>query len=804
MAAFSPSRARVRLFSTLSGLAARLRLRATLRVRLTVMLCALIALIAGVVIVVLAKQAATVQLEAQRTVGRSLLHVLTPSVQTTPRQDYALGLNGFVSRVAADAAIAAVRITDGGGFKLYEYLRADEAPAWYTRLLATETREPRRLAATIPAPDGALRLEITLADAPLNQAVRAIVAQGAAIAVGPLLLILLAAYALLTRFTAPLKPLTEWAREFSRGNWKPGVELIPSASREIQELNQAFTDGSAAMRHYINSLSEARELLAHNENQLRKLIDSMHEILFELDTEGRIVFLNPAWERLTGFKAEDALGKTFADFLADDETARDFTPKRLADLHEKNREITLRTAGGKRLWVSLDADAQHDPSGNFTGVIGTLGDITKSVELNRLLSRYQDELYHMSVTDPLTGLYNRRHFDSQLEVILSDHLAKNRSVCLMLIDLDGFKFINDTYGHPFGDEVLRTTAQLLRQLVRRNDYIARLAGDEFAMVLKNTHLDNARKIAQKLHQRISQTRVPLPVGSMQLQSSIGVAEAPTHGRKAQELVSAADVALYHSKRRGRNRIEVLSPDVSQAMMSIFSQGFQLRNALEQGNIHPAFQPICDMASGEPIGYEVLARMRINGALIQAQDFITVAEELGLTRDVDLHIIRTALAVTPPERALFLNVDLTSFNDPGFVKELGTLLRPACEAGRSITIEITERESVPLSDTLRRDIQELRALGCKLALDDFGSGYSTYNFLNQFRPDYLKIEGSFVRGMIENEADRKIVTHIHELAQAFGMQTIAESVENEATRRALKDIGIGNAQGLLYGAPRLCA
>src|SRR5690606_22877311 len=178
--------------------------------------------------------------------------------------------------------------------------------------------------------------------------------------------------------------------------------------------------------------------------------------------------------------------------------------------------------------------------------------------------------------------------------------------------------------------------------------------------------------------------------------------------------------------------------------------------------------------------------------------------LGLTRDVDLHIIRTALGVTPPERALFLNVDLSSFNDRGFVKELTALLKPACETGRSITIEITERESIPLTDTLRADIEELRACGCQLALDDFGSGYSTYNFLNQFRPDYLKIEGSFVRGMLDNESDRKIVIHIHELAQAFGVQTIAESVENEATLCALKEIGIGRAQGLLYGPPALSA
>jgi diguanylate cyclase (GGDEF)-like protein/PAS domain S-box-containing protein len=783
-------------------LLARLRFPGTLRARLTAAFAALILLGTVLVTLVLARHAAIVQIDGQRAFGESALHMLAPAIQGEIPLDDIYGLNGYISHIATDSAVAALRIVDGSNWVHYNYSNSDEAAAWYTRALVFDHALPLQLSRSVSTSNGAKRIELTLADGPVNGAIRKVIAQGGAVAFALLLLTLAIAYALLGRFTAPLRALTEWAREFSRGNWKPSVQLVGSGSREIRELNQAFHDGSAAMRHYINSLSEARELLEHSETQLRKLIDSMHEILFELDRDGRLVFLNPAWERLTGFSIEDTLGQTFTDFLMEENAQRDFAAARLPNLREKNREMSLRTASGKQLWVSMDADAQQDASANFAGVIGTLGDITKSVELNRLLSRYQDELYHMSVTDPLTGLYNRRHFDTQLEVILSDHLTESRSVCLLLIDLDGFKFINDTYGHPFGDEVLRTTAQLLKQLVRRNDYIARLAGDEFAMVLKNTNLENATKIAQKLHQQISQTRVPLPVGSMQLQSSIGVAESPTHGRNAQELVSAADVALYHSKRRGRNRIEVLSPDVSQAMMSIFSQGFQLRTALEEGNIHPAFQPICNLQSGLPIAYEVLARMRINGTIIQAKDFITVAEELGLTRDVDLHIIRTALAITPPGQALFLNVNLSSFNDRNFVKELSGLLRPACQAGRAITIEITEREAIPLGDTLRQDINELRALGCKLALDDFGSGYSTYNFLNQFQPDFLKIEGSFVRGMTANESDRKIVTHIHELAQSFGMQTIAESVEDDATHRALRLIGIGNAQGHLFGRPEL--
>lgn len=776
----------------------------TLRARIAASFSILLLFTAAAVTLAFARQAAHTHLETQQQLAQNLMVFVEPAVRGMVTNYDIAGLDNYMQKIAADPAIASIRIVDeGGGSLLYQHQGNAEPASWMSRILAGVSGASPLLISEINVNGAKVgRIEAVLSYAPLNQGVSRVMVVGSALTAIVLAVAFLLAYLLLTRFTAPLRPLMEWAREFAHGNWHPRVKLIESGSREIQELNQAFADGSATMRHYIQSLEETRELLEYSETRLRKLVNSMHEILFELDADGRIIFLNPAWHALTGFAADDSLGKSFSDFLLGEDAIRDFEASALPRLHEKNREISLRSADGKHLWMSLDADAQTDSAGNFTGIIGTFSDITKSVELNHLLSRYQDELYHLSVTDPLTGLYNRRHFDSQLEVILSDHLPKNMPVCLLLIDLDGFKFINDTYGHPFGDEVLRTTAQLLKQQVRRNDYIARLAGDEFAMVLKNTDIENATRIAQKLHDRISDTRIPLPVGHMQLQSSMGVAEAPTHGANAQDLVSAADVALYHSKRGGRNRIEVLSPDISKAVMSIFSQGFQLRNAIEQGHIHPAFQPICNLKNGIPMAYEVLARMRVNGLVIQAKDFITVAEELGLTREVDLHVIGQALLLTPPEHALFLNVDISSFNDKEFVQDLSRLLKPACADGRSITIEITERETIPLSDGLHQDIQTLRAFGCKLALDDFGSGYSTYNFLNQFRPDYLKIEGSFVRGMLQNEADRKIVTHIHELASSFGMQTIAESVEDAATEHALQEIGIINAQGLFYGAPRL--
>ncbi|MBI5611882.1 MAG: EAL domain-containing protein [Gammaproteobacteria bacterium] len=751
----------------------------------------------------LARQIVTHQLDSQRQIGQGLLNQVEPAAHVALAGEAAAGaLAASLQKIAMDPAVASLRIVDANGLPLYEH-RGEQQPAnGFIQLLTGEHRPPT-LIAELDLPGGERgRIELGLSYQSFNRTVNQLAVRVGLFVALALIASIAVTYFLLKRFTAPLKPLTALAQQFARGNWATKVTLMESGTHEIQQLNQALAQGSAAMRHYIHNLEETRELLEYNEHRLRTLINSMHEILFELDAAGRISFLNPAWQQLTGFPIDEAMGRAFTDFLMDEDVIDDFDLEFLGELREKNREIRMRTADGRGLWASLDADAHQDDSGRFSGIIGTLSDITQSVELNTLLARYRDDLYVLSVTDPLTNLYNRRHFDNQLDVVLSERLPLGQSVCLLIIDLDGFKFINDTYGHPAGDQALRTIAQLLKTAAREDDYLARLAGDEFAMVLVDTNLKTAALIAAKLHAGINETRIELPIGDIQLRCSIGVAEAPLHGRNLQELVSAADVALYQSKRQGRNRVEVLSADTSETVMTIFNQGFQLRNALQEGGLMPAFQPICDMRTGQPVAYEALARMRINNNTIQAAEFIGVAEELGLTREIDLHIIEQSLRLAPIGYDLFLNLDPSSFNDRNFVAQLTGLLAPACRGGRAITIEITERENVIITDALLADIGELRTLGCKLALDDFGSGYSTYQFLNLFRPEYLKIEGAFVRGMLDNEADRKIVEHIHDLAVAFGISTIAESVENEDTCQALLGMGIHNAQGFHLGSPQL--
>jgi diguanylate cyclase (GGDEF)-like protein/PAS domain S-box-containing protein len=737
-------------------------------------------------------------LDVQRDTARTLAAAATDAWAL--RESDTTRVHALLRQLAGNPALAAVTIREQNDAPAFVHVRDRDPGDWLTRLYVAD--DERRVHQNLSGNDHDLRLELVLSWRPLADAAWQAVWGAMALIATVLLGTAIFARNLLARFAAPVRSLAAWAREFARGdNWKNPPPETASRYREILDLRQALVEGGSAVRHHLQRLEETHELLDHSEQRLTRLMNGMPVAVFELDPEGRLRYLNPAWERLTGFTVLESLGRPLTDFFLDEESQYELDPARIERLELRDREVRLRHTSGKRLWASLTASARF---GSGAGVIGMVADVTERVELSRLLARYQDEFYQLSVTDPLTGLYNRRHFDRHLETILADSLPQNQPACLLLIDLDGFKFINDTYGHPFGDEILRTTSHLLRDQVRRNDYVARLAGDEFAMVLKNTDLASATTIARKLHGQIAETRVALPVGHMHLQSSIGVAEAPTHAHNAGELVSAADIALYHSKRRGRNRVETLSPDMSKEVMSLFRQGFRLRHALDEGYLIPAFQPIYDLRHERAVAVEVLARMRLDGTVIHAKDFIAIAEELGLTRELDLIIIRRALELAPPGQALFLNVDISSFNDREFVQDLKHLLAPARATGREITIEITERETVAISDSLLGDISSLRALGCRLALDDFGSGYSTYHFLNQFRPDYLKIEGSFVRDMLDSEAAHKIVAHIHELARSFGMETIAECVESEAVSQRLRAIGVHNVQGRLYGEPVLAA
>jgi diguanylate cyclase (GGDEF)-like protein/PAS domain S-box-containing protein len=751
--------------------------------------------------VFLVSQGTRAELEARRSLAKNIIQLARPTIIQMIVNHDAVQLKAYLQKLVESPSIASIHVNDVNQFMLFTISDKEETPGLLASFLIPDGARQIKLRQDLYSNGIEIGyMEIQLSNGPINQRITSLFLDNFLLLLALLLISVLASYKLLRSLTTPLRQLNKVASQFAEGNWKATPELRHADFEEFQELENAMSKGARLITSHIEELEHTQEILQRNEDQLRTLVNNMREVLFELDKNGCIRFLNPGWQQITGYPISTSYGRYFGDFLLHQEDRNLFMPNRLPGIDLNDMQIEMRASNRDNVWVELDVHATFDDHGKFNGVIGSFQDITQRVQYERAVERHQEELFTLSITDSLTGIYNRRHFDTIMAETLATAMANDISLCLVLIDLDGFKFINDTYGHPIGDKVLCTLAGLLDKLKRPDDILARLAGDEFALILQDTDLQMAKDMSESLLRIINTTQVALPIGHLQLQASIGIAVAPVHGTTAGELVGAADVALYQSKRKGRGRVEVLSTDISQAIREVFSRGFELRNALAADDIQPTFQPIYDLGCGKPIAYEVLANMRRGDVLLPAQEFIKVAEDLGLVREIDLHIISQALTITPVDTELFLNISLMSFNEGSFADNLREILQPSLRDGRPVTIEITERETGHFSIDLLKEIQALKDLDCKIALDDFGQGYSTYDYLRRFRPEYIKIDSAYVGNMLQSNDDRMIVEHIRDLATSFGAIAIAEGIENNDIHEAVNAMGIRCGQGYHLGLP----
>jgi diguanylate cyclase (GGDEF)-like protein len=428
--------------------------------------------------------------------------------------------------------------------------------------------------------------------------------------------------------------------------------------------------------------------------------------------------------------------------------------------------------------------------------------------LLQTIQEYNARLEELSIRDPLTGLYNRRKFHEflQTEIIRSDRHHHGFSV--IMIDLDNFKYINDTFGHPTGDMVLKELTAMLSEGLRRGDVLARLGGDEFALILPETTAKNGLQVANKLHRTLVGREFELPVGKISTTACFSMVSYPEDGHSEEELYSAMDVVLYKAKMLGKNQVMTADTEADRSMMAIFKQGDFLRSALREDRIEAFLQPIVELKSGTVAAYEVLARIREGEKIIPAGDFIEVAEELGMAQELDREVFRkglahyAAIANKHPQAKMFFNLFPRTFNNIEWIRGIPGLVRDAGVPCEKIVLEITEREALPHLTQVRAVIEELRASRIAVALDDFGSGFSSFLYLKYLQIDYVKIEGSFVRQIVADERDRVMVAHINGMAHEFGLKTVAEFVEDEMTAKMLTEMGVDYAQGYHFGRPAL--
>ncbi|WP_457627113.1 putative bifunctional diguanylate cyclase/phosphodiesterase [Persephonella sp.] len=426
---------------------------------------------------------------------------------------------------------------------------------------------------------------------------------------------------------------------------------------------------------------------------------------------------------------------------------------------------------------------------------------------SRALSRAITELEYYAGHDPLTGLYNRRIFEDLLRYEVSRAQRKNYNFSLILIDLDNFKYINDTYGHHTGDMVLKSVADILESSIRDGDLVARIGGDEFVIMLSETPLEQAIQVAERIRKNLEENRICTMDGSViSVSASLGVVEFPTHGRTKEELLIVVDNALYRAKDMGKNKVYV--PTVEEIENTIKEKRKEfavLQEAIENDLFIPFFQPIYDLKNDTVHAYEVLARLKTeDGEIISAYRFISLAEKLGKIKEVDRIIIKKALGMKKRhniKEKLFINLSAKDISDGDFWDYIFTEVQNLKISPEEIVFEITEREAVREIAEVQMLILRLKEKGFCFAIDDFGSGYSSFYYMKYFPIDYVKIDGEFIREL--NPADTKSVAFVESmnfLCKKLQIKTVAESIENQEILKLLKDIGIDFGQGFYLGYP----
>ena len=422
---------------------------------------------------------------------------------------------------------------------------------------------------------------------------------------------------------------------------------------------------------------------------------------------------------------------------------------------------------------------------------------------------YSVNLLNLANFDTLTRLYNRQALTKKIHNEIQRAKRYNEPLSILLIDIDDFKKINDTYGHFVGDFVLKSLARILKENLREIDIVGRWGGEEFLILLPNTDSDEAVFIAERIKKEVNEHVFEVNGLKIKTSLSIGVATLGVHGSNLEELLQSADISLYKAKRSGKNLVISLDKEeVKQVLNTEFSRKAILEEILEQDGVFPYFQGIHDIKTKEIIGYEVLARIKMDDEIISAGSFIGDFIKFGLIEQLDRKIQNKTVSCLSKkkifDKLIFFNLsrsfihNISNFED--FIQKCENLKIPL----ENIVFEITEEEAITDINTVREVIRIAKSKNMKFALDDFGAGYSTFSYIKYFDIDFIKIDGSLVKDVSKNKDNQIILEGIIHISNLKGIKTIAEWVENEDDLETLKKLGIDYVQGFYLSRPyNLC-
>jgi diguanylate cyclase (GGDEF)-like protein/PAS domain S-box-containing protein len=654
------------------------------------------------------------------------------------------------------------------------------------------------------------RLEVAFHDGRLRQAV----ASGRLIelpAAAFLLLFLACALGLAVNWQIG-KPLYLLRRSLERNVATSLREPLPWASRdELGQVVEAYNTLLSEINQHTEKLEKSnsdlkaeiaqRRLVEKRLLLFKTVVEATDAAVAVTDRHFTVLEVNAACQRVTGFAAEQLLGRSIrASFLS----AHDGSLHReILDSIERRSawsgELWGFNRSGKPLPLRATINALKHDDGTVCHHVLVFSDITKLKATERLLK-------NLAYSDSLTGLPNRALFMDRLEQEISIDSRRARGFTLMFIDIDHFKNINDSLGHSVGDQVLTDLAKRMRQCLREEDTLARMGGDEFTVIVRETvDAPVVQRLAEKL---IASVALPLELGDvvLEISASIGVALFPQDGPDSDALMKNADTAMYSAKAEGGGKVRFFEPDIAAKAKAQLDLKSKLKRAIAENEFVLHYQPIVDMASGATVHHEALIRWNHQGSLVYPNEFIFFAEEEGLITqigrlalDMAFAQIREWSAGGGPAR-LSINVSRNQFQDEDFVEDLIERIgRHGIDPGK-VVLEITESMIIADPAAAKVIIGRLIASGFRIAVDDFGVGYSSLSVLVEYPVHIVKLDRSLVKPLEHDPRARSMISGFIELFQRLGLEVVAEGVETALQHEFLSVAGCDFAQGWLYGKP----
>ena len=608
--------------------------------------------------------------------------------------------------------------------------------------------------------------------------------------------------------------VTEFIRLYGEAGGKPTTDPV-AAVRELfaaysqarvfaAEISETFAAERARAQELEQALEELQRTHAEverSEHRFRALVSNASDVVIVIDPDDQVTYASDAVQQVCGCSASQLTGGSIVDRVHPDDAMKlKLAMQTVREEPGSTLTVSFRIVNDDRPPRYIEAaltDLSDEPT--VGGIVLNARDVSERVQL-------EDELRHAAYRDPLTGLPNRALVTDYIENAWPAEPGRGATVGLLLVDIDHFKLINDTRGHPAGDEVLVEVARSLREFAPNGSIVGRLGGDEFAMLVRTSDAAEPLRIANELVQMFGEA-AELP------SISVGLALPGKGCETPAELVRAADLALYQAKQDGRGRCATFDADRDDSWVDRLELEADLEAATRRGQLRLLYQPIVDLATSELVAAEALVRWdHSTRGTVSPAIFIPLAEESDVIIEVGSWVLRTAVrqladwdgafgaAGTPSLGYLSVNVSAAELRDPGYAARVGQLLDEFGVASNRLQLELTETILAEDGHDVVKRLEELKALGVRLAIDDFGTGYSSLSYLTRMPVDLMKVDRSFVDGMLTSERVESVVRATMSLAEALGLKVVAEGVETVEQHEKLRALGGLMGQGYLYARP----